>query len=748
MADGTLIFKTALDESGITKGLKDIKKTATAILGVSAKAIAAVTGALTAGAGAGVLYNSSIENYTTSFEVMTGSAEKAVQVVEELKKVGASTPFELTGLADTTQLLMNYGFTADDAIDSMLMLGDIAQGDADKLSRVAAAYGQMSSAGKVSLEDVKQMIEAGFNPLQEISVSTGESMASLYERISKGRIAVDEITDSMKRSTSEGGKYFQSMQKQSQTFTGQIATMQDTAQMLLGEVVQPISDAMVNTLIPTAISSLEELTEAFERDGVQGLIDAAGPMIARFVTEAAGYAPRMVELAIQLINALVEGITENLPQLMEAAKDIANTILEGIGDLCPLMEPVTNALQYMADNMDKVFAAVVPLTAAFVAYKAVFAVNTLIQAYNKVTKEMTIVQYAAKVAQDFLNTSFLACPVTWIVMALAAVVAAFVYLWNTSEGFRQFWINLWETIKATALEWGESFTRFVNETIPAIINSIVAFFMELPGQISIWLEKTLQAAVVFGTNMKNKAIETGSAFLKNILNYIQQLPGTVWSWLEKTIQKAIIFGTNMKNKAIETGSAFLQNILNYIQQLPGTVWSWLEKTIQKALNFVADMKRKATEAGKGFYNNIVSALSSLPEKMKEIGSNIVSGIWKGISDGWDWLTSKVKSLARSLYEAAKDALGIHSPSKKFQYIGEMCVEGMDEPLRKYNPYGTLKASLAAGSAGFMRGLDGGFTASGTVNNYSSTYNIYQPVKSPSELMRAARLEDRFGMAGG
>ena len=108
-------------------------------------------------------------------------------MIDELKKVGAATPFELPELADTTQLLMNYGFTADEAMDKMMMLGDISQGSADKMSRIAMAYGQMSSAGKVSLEDVKQMIEAGFNPLQEISESTGESMDSLYDRISKVR---------------------------------------------------------------------------------------------------------------------------------------------------------------------------------------------------------------------------------------------------------------------------------------------------------------------------------------------------------------------------------------------------------------------------------------------------------------------------------------------------------------------------------------------------------------------------------
>lgn len=110
-------------------------------------------------AGKGIDYNATMESYRTSFEVMTGSAEKAAEVVERLRTMGAETPFETTDLVQTTQLLMQYGFTADDAIEKMTMLGDIAQGDAEKMNSIALGYAQMSSAGKVNLQDIKQMID-------------------------------------------------------------------------------------------------------------------------------------------------------------------------------------------------------------------------------------------------------------------------------------------------------------------------------------------------------------------------------------------------------------------------------------------------------------------------------------------------------------------------------------------------------------------------------------------------------------
>lgn len=328
--DGSLKFDTEINESGFNSGISKLGGIAKKGAGVAVAAVGAVTAALGAGVVAGVKYNASIESYQTSFEVMTGSAEKAAEVIDKLKKVGAETPFELPDLADTTQLLMNYGFSADEAMDSMMMLGDISQGSAEKMSRIATAYGQMSSAGKVSLEDVKQMIEAGFNPLQEISESTGESMASLYDRISKGTISVDEITASMQRATSEGGKYFQSMEKQSQTFSGLISTLKDNAQQLLGEVVKPISDGLTESLLPAAISAIEQLTQGFEENGVSGMIQAAGNIVNGLFTGIMENAPLLISTGMELLNQFWLGIATGLPELIVKGFEIVTQLALGI----------------------------------------------------------------------------------------------------------------------------------------------------------------------------------------------------------------------------------------------------------------------------------------------------------------------------------------------------------------------------------------------------------------------------------
>lgn len=314
-------WKSAFNSLGSLskKGFSAVSSAAKVAAQASIAAIAGVTAAMGGLAVAGVKYNASIETYQTSFEVMTGSAEKATEVINELKKVGAETPFELPELADTTQLLMNYGFTADEAMDKMMMLGDISQGSADKMSRIATAYGQMSSAGKVTLEDVKQMIEAGFNPLQEISESTGESMESLYDRISNGTLSVDEITASMQRATSEGGKYFQSMEKQSKTFEGQMSTLKDNAQQLLGDIMKPISEEMTNSILPAANEALSTLSSAFEEGGLEGMFEAGAGIITNLLNGMSSQLPAVFNTATTILGSLVQGIAMALPSLINAA---------------------------------------------------------------------------------------------------------------------------------------------------------------------------------------------------------------------------------------------------------------------------------------------------------------------------------------------------------------------------------------------------------------------------------------------
>lgn len=300
-----------------------------------------------------VKYNAEMEQYQASFATMLGSEEEALKLVEELREKAASTPFEMKDLASATQLLMNYGFTAEEASDKMMMLGDIAQGDAQKMQRIATAYGQMSSAGKVTLEDIKQMIEAGYNPLQEISETTGESMESLYARISNGTLAIDEITASMERSTQEGGKYFGSMERQSQTFTGRLSTLKDTINSSLGKAFESVSGILTDKVLP----KFTELAETYiPKLGV--VVEQLLPPIMQIAETALPLAlstldmllPMCVQFIEQLLPVLRETLTSVIPLLLLMVQDALPVLLQVISETVPELLPlVTTILPILSD---------------------------------------------------------------------------------------------------------------------------------------------------------------------------------------------------------------------------------------------------------------------------------------------------------------------------------------------------------------------------------------------------------------
>lgn len=326
--------------------MEDLKKTLVDIMktfsDLASNAVKEFGESITKAAGAiyklgtsAVQYNAAMEQYELSFEMMLGSADEAAGVMENLKNLSEGTSFEFKDLAETTQLLMNYGMSAETAQESLLMFGDISQGSAEKLKSIVKAYGQMSTAGKVQLTDIQKLIELGFNPLEEISESTGETMESLNKRLSEGTLSVDEITNSMQRATSEGGAYFQAMEQQSQTVSGQFAMLKENFQMLTGEAFSGLSESIGGEILPMALGWVDELSVAFEENGATGLVGAIGNVLSDVVAQAAQLAPNIIELAVNLIQTLLTGIQENLPQIVEGAIQIIAQLITGFVELLP-----------------------------------------------------------------------------------------------------------------------------------------------------------------------------------------------------------------------------------------------------------------------------------------------------------------------------------------------------------------------------------------------------------------------------
>ena len=218
---------------------------------------------LGAGIGAITKLGMEAENSAISFEVLLGSSEKATDMLGKITEMAAKTPFEKMDLQNAAQQMLNFGVAENQVLDYMKQLGDIAAGDKQRFQSLALVFGQVSSAGKLSGQDLLQFINAGFNPLKELADMTGESYASLQEKMSKGLITTDMVAAAMKRATSEGGKFYQMMDKMSATTGGRISTVIDsikerTAKMF--EYIAPLIAKileLVDAIIPPIFSAFE-----------------------------------------------------------------------------------------------------------------------------------------------------------------------------------------------------------------------------------------------------------------------------------------------------------------------------------------------------------------------------------------------------------------------------------------------------------------------------------------------------------
>jgi len=209
-----------------------------------------------------------IEQMGIAFEVMTGSAEKGKKMLEDIREFGAQTPYEFPALAKGAQTLLTFGLSAESVLPTMRMLGDIAAGDANKMESLSVVFGQIASTGRLMGGDLLQLINAGFNPLQEISAKTGESMIALKKRMEDGLISFAEVEGAFKAATSEGGRFFGMTDRQSKTFNGVMSTLSDSVNASLVKMSEPLMRSMIPAM-ERVIVLIEQMAPQFAAIGEQ-----------------------------------------------------------------------------------------------------------------------------------------------------------------------------------------------------------------------------------------------------------------------------------------------------------------------------------------------------------------------------------------------------------------------------------------------------------------------------------------------
>lgn len=207
---------------------------------------------------------------TTLFQ---GNSSAAEEMFEKISEYGKATVYDKSGLIEAQKTMMSFGMEGEKAFSTLKQIGDIAMGDSQKMQSLALAFSQATSAGKLQGQDLMQLINAGFNPLNEISKHTGESMASLKEKMSKGQISAEMLAQAFAWATEEGGLFYQGAEKAGDSTMGKINQLKDTFDEFLINVFDRLKP-VIDTCLSFATGFLETLPALLDgiANGVSNVI--------------------------------------------------------------------------------------------------------------------------------------------------------------------------------------------------------------------------------------------------------------------------------------------------------------------------------------------------------------------------------------------------------------------------------------------------------------------------------------------
>lgn len=699
-ADGTIKVKLGLDDSEYKSGLSGAHKSAESFADKVKSTFVGATVFKAASKGWDLI-SGSIGKATARLDamqkakqvigVLAGSSKKAATVVNNLSDAVTDTAYGLDTAATSTQKLATSGLNLDkstrmvkDMMDAVSFYGD---GTNETLANTVDAIAKMNASGKISADQWQRLTDAGIPVLKIFSEKTGKSMAEVSDAFSKGQISAQEFNDVLMDALENGTESFPAVAGKAKEMAGSFATSFSNMSARIAIGIANIIDALNNFLTDSGLPN------------IQGMIAGFGSVIRNVLNWIAAELPKALNAVKDFFAPTAEAIKAAAEKIQEAWNKVKDTVkekldpgdslnfikdaLDRIKEILPqVVEKVGEFAAAFIDNLPTIIdkaKELAPLIAAvagaFATWKGIKAVSDIAKTIGDAGKKIKTfghlvsqgsglidgLAYAASsgtgviasMAEAFtlaggglsgLSAALgvIGGPITLVVVAIGALVAAFVYLWNTSDSFREFWINLWDGIRETTGQVIDGIVNFFTVTIPEAFNNFVTSISEIPG---------------------------------NVMTFLSEVISNVASWASEMVQKAI-----------QTGSDFLSNLINFITQLPGKVWSFLSNTISKAASFVGSFANQAIQAGKQFFNGIVNKVKEIPGRMMSIGSDIVGGVKKGISDAWSGLTGWLGNMAKGLIDGVKDALGIGSPSRLFaDRIGKWIPAGITLGVEKAMP---------------------------------------------------------------
>lgn len=493
------------------------------------------------------------------------------------------------------------------------------------------------------------------------------------------------------------------------------------------------------------------------------LLPALVELIAYTVTTLIDQLPALLECALQLIIGLADGLLAVLPVLIAALPEIINSVVSFLVAAVPqILQAGVTLLLALVDALPTVIDALIAALPQIIES----TVSTLTAAVPQILQAGITLLLALIEAIPVIVPQIVAALPQIITAIINGLIAAGPQVLASAQ-------EVWGQITAAVPQLIADIGAAVPEIINGIVNGLAA------GASAVW-----DAACQLGSNIlggiksflginspSTVMAEQGNYIIQGLLNGLETMPDAVNQLFQSTLDSITTWGSNMvarigewgANMATTAGTAMntmVQTVIQWVQQLPEQVWVWLVNTANKLNQWTIQLVQKGQAAATGLVNAVLDGVRTLPGLMVSVGSDIVQGLWNGISAGWSWLTNKVADLAQSLLQAAKNALDIGSPSREFRdEVGRWIMPGIGEGIDRSMPetlqnlkaragelVGAMRAELAASTSQMALGAShaAGLRAAGvgtTVyydNRVEQNNEYHVPVASPSEVNKAQR----------
>ena len=258
------------------------------------------------------------------------------------------------------------------------------------------------------------------------------------------------------------------------------------------------------------------------------------------------------------------------------------------------------------------------------------------------------------------------------------------FLQSIPTKLADFFSNLWSTITTWASDKANAIAEWFNgigEKISEFVDKAGEFFQGLPHKIGLALGYALGTIVKWGIELVNWAITNIPIFIENIITWFATLPGRIWEWLTGAIEKIIEWGAQVVAWIVENVPQFIESIVNWFMQLPEKIWTHLLAIITKLQEWYNNAVNWITTNIPPIIESFINFFAEIPQKLYDLGVDIINGLINGIVAAWDALKGGIADFCGGFIQGFKDALGISSPSKEAEDIGDYWVEGLVIPLQ-------------------------------------------------------------------